>query len=533
MTNTPSSTGYQVLARKWRPHNFSDIVGQQHVVKTLRHAIEKNRIHHAYLFTGTRGVGKTTLARIIAKCLNCEQGVTPTPCNQCSACVAISQGRFVDLIEIDAASKTKVEDTRDILDNVPYAPSEGRYKIYLIDEVHMLSNHSFNALLKTLEEPPEHVKFILATTDPQKLPVTILSRCLQFCLKHLQVEEIEAQLSHILKSEQVVFELPALTLLAGQAKGSMRDALSLLDQAVSFGAGQVLLDATRTMLGSIDPRGLDQCIRSLAALDTKTVLDTVEQLSVYGADFIQVLDGLLTRFYNIAKYQQLALKQTDALVEDFASLFSPEQVQLYYQICLIGKRDLGLAPSLKIGFEMILLRLLSFTPLKSHNISDPMSNTSATEAAQQPINKPTDHVLTQLPIEKKSQSVATLVITDWPSFIAKLTLSPPTLALARECWLISDENAMVTLGIGKAQAALNTEAKRQRLQDALSQYCGQPTGLTIKVSGQLEATPREIEDKQHEKKKQIWIEKQTAKPHVQAVIDAFDATLISDSVKLT
>lgn len=358
---------YQVLARKWRPRTFREMIGQEHVLRALINALDHGRLHHAYLFTGTRGVGKTSIARILAKCLNCETGVSSEPCGECSACVEISEGRFVDLIEVDAASRTKVEDTRELLDNVQYAPTRGRYKIYLIDEVHMLSNHSFNALLKTLEEPPEHVKFLLATTDPQKLPVTILSRCLQFNLKNMSPERIVGHLSHILEKEVIPFEESALWQLARSADGSMRDALSLTDQSISFGGGKVSEDEVASMLGTIDHKLVQNLVGALIAGDGSQILMSVAKFAEHAPDFDVALADLITLLHRIAIAQALP----DALdnsygdrtqILEFASKLAPEDVQLFYQTALIGRRDLSLSPDPRSGFEMTLLRMLAFKP---------------------------------------------------------------------------------------------------------------------------------------------------------------------------
>lgn len=357
---------YQVLARKWRPRQFSELVGQQHVKTALANALNSARLHHAYLFTGTRGVGKTTIARIFAKSLNCETGITATPCGQCSTCLEIDGGNYVDLMEIDAASRTKVEDTRDLLDNVQYAPSRGRYKVYLIDEVHMLSRHSFNALLKTLEEPPPHVKFLLATTDPQKLPVTVLSRCLQFSLKALTVAQIQQHLATILLAEQLPFDDAALTLLAKAAKGSLRDSLSLTDQAIALGNGEVRLQLVREMLGLLDTSWALQLLQSLFAADLAALQHSLQQLVSQQADYLQVLDDLLALLHLTAltQFEPAAAEHSDYAdaIRQFAASQSPEALQLYYQLLVSGKRDLPYAPEPAIGLEMALLRALAFVP---------------------------------------------------------------------------------------------------------------------------------------------------------------------------
>ncbi|POG09740.1 hypothetical protein BGP84_08365 [Pseudomonas putida] len=368
---------YQVLARKWRPRSFREMVGQTHVLKALINALDNQRLHHAYLFTGTRGVGKTTIARIIAKCLNCETGITSTPCGTCSVCREIDEGRFVDLIEIDAASRTKVEDTRELLDNVQYAPSRGRFKVYLIDEVHMLSTHSFNALLKTLEEPPPYVKFILATTDPQKLPATILSRCLQFSLKNMSPERVVEHLSHVLQAENVPFEPDALWLLGRAADGSMRDAMSLTDQAIAFGEGKVLAADVRAMLGSLDHGQVYGVLQALLEGDARALLEAVRNLAEQGPDWSGVLAEMLNVLHRVAIAQALPEAVDNGQgdrdrVLALASALPAEDVQFYYQMGLIGRRDLPLAPDPRGGFEMVLLRMLAFRPADTDDAPKPV-----------------------------------------------------------------------------------------------------------------------------------------------------------------
>ena len=396
---------YQVLARKWRPRSFKELVGQSHVLQALVNALDQDRLHHAYLFTGTRGVGKTTIARILAKCLNCETGVSSTPCGQCASCREIDDGRFVDLIEVDAASRTKVEDTRELLDNVQYAPTRGRFKVYLIDEVHMLSAHSFNALLKTLEEPPPHVKFLLATTDPQKLPITILSRCLQFGLKNMTPERIVGHLENILGQEQLAYETPALWQLARSADGSMRDALSLTDQAIAFGNGRVTESEVSAMLGTIDQGQVMKMVRALSTGNAAEVLVAVELLAGHSPDYLSVLDDMLAVLHRVA----IAQAVPDAVdnsqgdrdeVISLASSMTAEDVQLYYQVGLIGKKDLPLAPEPRSGFEMAMLRMLAFrpeaapapgTPLKAVRESAPQQESAqenSPAASQEPEPEP-------------------------------------------------------------------------------------------------------------------------------------------------
>jgi DNA polymerase-3 subunit gamma/tau len=358
---------YQVLARKWRPHTFNDLVGQEHVVQALVNGLDQNRVHHAFLLTGTRGVGKTTIARILAKCLNCEKGVSSTPCGECGSCIDLDEGRFVDMLEIDAASKTKVDDTRELLETVQYTPSRGRYKVYIIDEVHMLSGHSFNALLKTLEEPPPHVKFVLATTDPHKLPITILSRCLRFSLTRLLPDQISGHLDKILKAESITADESAVMRIARAADGSMRDGLSLLDQAIAYGGGSLKDNDVASMLGSIDRAHIAAIIDALSSSDAGALMNIVNELVLQSRNLETALDELAEAMHRIALIQAApdfrdpVRDDWDALVQR-ASQISPEDAQLYYQIAITGRRDLGLAPDPRTGLEMTLLRMLAFRP---------------------------------------------------------------------------------------------------------------------------------------------------------------------------
>ncbi|KOY62444.1 DNA polymerase III subunit gamma/tau [Photorhabdus heterorhabditis] len=409
---------YQVLARKWRPQIFSNVIGQEHVLTALANGLAHGRLHHAYLFSGTRGVGKTTIARLFAKGLNCETGITDKPCGKCANCLEIEQGRFVDLIEIDAASRTKVEDTRELLDNVQYAPTRGRFKVYLIDEVHMLSRHSFNALLKTLEEPPEHVKFLLATTDPQKLPVTILSRCLQFHLKALDVAQISDQLEHILKAEHLESDSRARQLLARAADGSMRDALSLTDQAIAMGQGQVTAEIVSRMLGTLDDEQSLSIIEALVRADGQQVMALVEQVGLRGSDWENLLVDILSLLHRIAMIQllpsqsEIAPSSIDGRLRLLAKAISPEDLQLYYQTLLIGRRDLAYAPERRMGVEMALLRALAFHPKTViEEVSVPMvqpavmpSTTAQLQHDHQKSIPSTNHVSELVQMDKTSQT---------------------------------------------------------------------------------------------------------------------------------
>ena len=380
---------YQVLARKWRPQNFHTMVGQEHVLRALVHALDEQRLHHAYLFAGTRGVGKTTIARILARCLNCEEGVSSTPCGVCSSCVEITEGRFVDLIEVDAASRTKVEDTRELLDNVQYAPTRGRFKVYLIDEVHMLSTSSFNALLKTLEEPPPHVKFLLATTDPQKLPITVLSRCLQFNLKNMPAEQVAGHLRNVLTSEAIPFAEASLWQLGRAAKGSMRDALSLTDQAIAFCGGDLSESSVNQMLGSIDQGKVVAIVSQLQQGNASELLKLIGELAEQGQDFAVALEDLLSLLHQVAICQVLpdapvSVQFDKTKVLDLAQNVSPADVQLFYQMGIMARKDLEAAPDLQAGFEMTLLRMLAFRPQQHAG----QMNTMVTQSQPQVLDSP-------------------------------------------------------------------------------------------------------------------------------------------------
>ncbi|QCR36868.1 DNA polymerase III subunit gamma/tau [Nissabacter sp. SGAir0207] len=422
---------YQVLARKWRPQTFADVVGQEHVLTALANGLSLGRIHHAYLFSGTRGVGKTTIARLLAKGLNCETGITATPCGKCDNCREIEQGRFVDLIEIDAASRTKVEDTRELLDNVQYAPARGRFKVYLIDEVHMLSRHSFNALLKTLEEPPEHVKFLLATTDPQKLPVTILSRCLQFHLKALDASQIRQQLEHVLQAEQIAAEPRALQLLARAADGSMRDALSLADQAIAMGQGQVSSDTVSQMLGTLDDEQPLAIIEALVSGEGERVMAQVEQAASRGVDWEALLVETLSLLHRIAMLQLLptTLDEHYAAVEqrlrELARVVPPTDLQLYYQTLLIGRKEMAFAPDRRMGVEMALLRALAFHPKAV--IAEPVM-----PAQPQPPSAPVAPAYTPPPARPMPQPTAAPQAATAPVAQPATPPVPPTAAPARQ-----------------------------------------------------------------------------------------------------
>ncbi|ALP53168.1 DNA polymerase III subunit gamma/tau [Candidatus Tenderia electrophaga] len=528
---------YQVLARKWRPRNFPAMVGQAHVLRALINALDNERLHHAYLFTGTRGVGKTTVARIFAKSLNCETGVSSTPCGECGACREIDEGRFVDLIEVDAASRTKVEDTRELLENVQYAPTRGRYKVYLIDEVHMLSAHSFNALLKTLEEPPPHVKFLLATTDPQKLPVTILSRCLQFNLKRMAPEMIGGHLAHVLAQEGVEFDPAALTLIAAGADGSMRDALSLLDQAIAYGGGKLVEDEVRAMLGTIDRGHVLRLLQGLADNDATAILETVNDLAQQGTDFSAVLAELISQLHTLA-LAQLAPATLEGLADQqalaaLADKISAEDIQLYYQIGLIGRRDLPLAPELRSGLEMVLLRMLAFRP---------DSSTAQPEAqAQTPVTGHARPATTSAPAERRPSAVQepappTAPTTGpdacpWPEVVQQLGLKGMAYQLAANSVLVGRQGTVIRLALSKQHATLRSKTLEQRLQQALSKYYGESVRLEFVSGGDNSQTPAGIQQRQAEDRQQAAVDAISTDPNVQRIREVFDAQVVPDSVR--
>lgn len=493
---------YQVLARKWRPRIFSEMVGQEHVVRALSNALDNDRLHHAYLFTGTRGVGKTTLARIFAKSLNCEHGVGSTPCGQCSACQEVDEGRFVDLLEVDAASRTKVDQTRELLENVPYAPVRGRYKVYLIDEVHMFSDSSFNALLKTLEEPPPHVKFLLATTDPQKVPMTVLSRCLQFNLKRLPLEQIQGHLEAILKREGVGYELPALTNLARGADGSMRDALSLMDQAIAYSGGAVREEEVRVMLGTIAQDRVYEFVHALGRGDAGGLMSQAAELAEMAPDFPAVLQDLLSLLHRIALAQVAPGAVDNSLgdqqrVEALASELSAESVQLFYQIGLIGQRDLPLAPEPRVGFEMILLRMLAFrpasvvagdTPAASVKKKQP-EHRSALSPAKKTTAPPSPVAAQQRSTEPPAAENEPLDLSHWHQVVATLGIGGIALQLANNCVYKGWEGGNLTLSLDPVHKHLQVESSEQRLCRALERRIGQRIKLIIELGSSDAVTP--------------------------------------------
>jgi len=501
---------YIVLARKWRPKRFAEMVGQEHVLRALGNALDSGKVHHAFLFTGTRGVGKTTIARILAKSLNCETaGVSSNPCGICAACREIDEGRFVDLIEVDAASRTKVDDTREMLDNVQYAPTRGRFKVYLIDEVHMLSNHSFNALLKTLEEPPPHVKFLLATTDPQKLPVTVLSRCLQFSLKRLPAALIGERLKFIADAEHLQFDPAAVALLARAAEGSMRDALSLLDQLIAFGAGALNEVNTRAMLGTIDRGHVGRLIDALARADGPSLLAEVKELDRDAPDYDRALVELAAFLQRIAIVQIVP----DAALQDeefdadslsrLAQAISPEDVQLYYQIALGGRRDLAMAPDPRMGFEMTLLRMLAFRPDDTGGRtaaagSNP-ARTAATAATAATATRPAgrmpaagDGLAAGAPDAAANASSIRLTSIDaqnWPAVVEAANLSGMVRQFALNCVPATFEHGVLALKLDQAAADRRTRPIEDKLLQGLSKYLGRDIRVTYETAQSILATP--------------------------------------------
>lgn len=516
---------YQVLARKWRPGKFSEMAGQEHVLRALVNALDNDRLHHAYLFTGTRGVGKTSIARLFAKALNCEQGVSSEPCGVCSACLEIAEGRFVDLIEVDAASRTKVEDTRELLENVQYAPSHGRYKVYLIDEVHMLTNHSFNALLKTLEEPPPHVKFLLATTDPQKLPITVLSRCLQFNLKNLSPQRIVQHLNFVLTEEQISFDEPALWLLARSADGSMRDALSLTDQAIAFGSGSINESDVRSMLGSIDQQLVYQILVALAQHQAQEVMSSVQVLSEFSPDYGSVLADLVSLLHRVALAQVLPNAIDNSLgdqqqIMDLARLLTPEDVQLFYQIGLMGRKDLPYAPDLREGLEMVLLRMLAFRP----------AHVSPTKEFE----LPPAETLEKKPEAAEVSPAAAFKPIDparWVEIANELPLSGMTASICRNLSLEESESDRLVFHYTQEQGALMNPTQQARIQEALEHFCQCSLQIDFIQAEQSRETPSQYSLRKKAERQAEAVISLQKDPLVQRIIEEFSAELDTASVR--
>jgi DNA polymerase-3 subunit gamma/tau len=522
---------YQVLARKWRPRNFAEMVGQEHVLRALINALDNDRLHHAFLFTGTRGVGKTTIARILAKSLNCEQGVSSTPCGECAACREIDEGRFVDLIEVDAASRTKVEDTRDLLENVQYSPTRGRYKVYLIDEVHMLSDHSFNALLKTLEEPPPHVKFLLATTDPQKLPVTILSRCLQFNLKRLPVKLIADHLAEVMRREQIDADVVALQAIARAADGSMRDALSLLDQAIAHGAGRISASEVQAMLGTIEQGHVQDLLRALADGDGQHVLDLVADLAERAPDFEGVLAELLSLLHRVALAQVVPGALDDSLgdreaVQELAGRLMPEDVQLFYQIGLVGQRDLPLAPDPRSGLEMVLLRMLAFRPVAPVAPPPAGGRTRTATVSGRAAAETADGVSSP-----GAAGVAEAPSGDWDAIVSGLGLKAAARELAVNCALEKRDGDRFALVLTPAYEQLAGTSARQRLEQALRQQFGAAARLEIRIGEPPGETPAMKRARQSEERHQAAVRSIEDDSVVQDIREVFNAELRPDLIQ--
>ncbi len=576
---------YQVLARKWRPKTFASLVGQGHVVKALSHALQENRLHHAYLFTGTRGVGKTTIARILSKSLNCESGVSAEPCGQCSSCIEIDTGRFVDLLEVDAATNTRVDEMRQLLENAIYAPTRGRYKVYVIDEVHMLSNSAFNAMLKTLEEPPEHVKFILATTDPQKIPVTVLSRCLQFNLKQMLPHAVAEHLRFILSEEGIPFEDGALALLARSANGSMRDALSLLDQAIAHGTGRVELALVRDMLGTVDQEHLLDLMAGLIAGDVPAMLDIANGMAVRSLSFdsaLQELAALLTQV-QLLQFAPAAAGASDASPEKMRMLaqrFSPEFVQLAYQIAIHGRDELPLAPDAHSGFVMALLRMYAFAPggiakgvpllpPSSPALSSPVPPVSAPSSAPSSVAPAASEAAlsvaqvmpaaaADMPVAPATASIAPAAVEvaappaeqvevpapvvpaspgaaagneSWHEIMQALPLSGMARELAQHCELRSHADGLLVLRLSPAHRHLQMKPAVDKVQQCLSDYYGAAVQLRIELAEVESATPAVTAQQARRERQDHAVGAIEQDGFVRDVIEMFDATLIESSIK--
>ncbi len=540
------------LARKWRPRRFADLTGQEHVVKALSNALTQGRLHHAYLFTGTRGVGKTTLARILAKCFNCETGVTPEPCGECSACKQIDAGRFVDLLELDAASNTGVDNMREVLDNAQYAPTVGRYKVYIIDEVHMLSKPAFNSMLKTLEEPPEHVKFILATTDPQKIPVTVLSRCLQFNLKPMTPQQVVQRLSHVLEQENIGTEPAALNLLARAANGSMRDALSLTDQAIAHGNGQLQTGAVEAMLGTVGQEYLFEILDALARKDASSLLEQPQKLSGRGVSLaaaLQDLGSLLTRIALVQAAPDALddAEQDAAQIRQTAQTLDAESVQLYYQIALNGRRDMPYAPDELAGFSMTLLRMLAFAP---GNAELPKTaalkvSTAASRSVSAPVQvaRPTPAPATSAPERQLAPPAPTpvaeiaaapqLVAINWPNTVASLKLGGMARMLADQCELKSHDANEMHLGLAAEHKHLLDKTYQEKLVAALKQKFGDGLKVQFEIGTASGASPVEQRARDKAEKQSQAVEAIESDPFVRDLVEQFDARIDPASIQLS
>ena len=527
---------YQVLARKWRPKTFAELTGQGHVVTALQNALARGRLHHAYLLTGTRGVGKTTIARILAKSLNClTNGVSPTPCGTCAACVDIDAGRFVDLIEIDAASNTGIDNMREILDNARYAPTVGRYKVYLIDEVHMLSKAAFNSMLKTLEEPPEHVKFVLATTDPQKVPVTVLSRCLQFALKPLSPEEIGARLAFILEAEGIAHDADAVALIARAAAGSLRDGLSLLDQAIAFGGGEVRGASARAMLGVVDRDFVYRIADALAAGDGPALLEQADAIASRGlaaGDALAELAALMHRVAVVQAVAQAADTYDDGeRVTAYAQRFAPEAVQLLWQIAAQGRADLAIAPDESMGLSMTLLRMLAFEPAAA-SAAPPPDRAPRAAAPQRPARSETAATPSAAPAPAASPKVALPAEPSaWPAFVASLNLTGMARELAAQTEMRRLEGHALTLALPAAHQHLTGKTYADRLRSALEQATGTRLLLAFEVG---EAATDSLAERNAREKSETRAKNEAAfrdEPFVRDVVSRFEGRVRPESIK--
>ncbi|MBA3507401.1 MAG: DNA polymerase III subunit gamma/tau [Betaproteobacteria bacterium] len=543
---------YQVLARKWRPKTFAELSGQEHVVIALSNALARGRLHHAYLLTGTRGVGKTTIARILAKSLNCETGVTATPCGVCSACIAIDAGRFIDLIELDAASNTGIDNMREILDNARYAPTVGRYKVYLIDEVHMLSKAAFNSMLKTLEEPPDHVKFVLATTDPQKIPVTVLSRCLQFNLKPLSAEVIGERIAYILQEEAIPFEAGGIAVIARAARGSLRDGLSLLDQAIAYGAGEVNEQVARTMLGVVERDYMYRLVDALVANDGRALLAECDALLARGVALGSALDELAALFHRVAVLQVVpdaAAGYDDAdRVRGYASQLTPEAVQLAYQVCAQGRADLTLAPDEATGFAMTLLRLLAFEPagraqqpsaavtsdraapaVVTSRSEAPAADiaTASTRPASESVRVPTAPANAP---PAKSLAVLPTDAAAWPAFVATLELSGMAAQLAAQTELKAIDGQALTLALPVAHKHLADRGYADKLKRALEQATGRKWLLAFEVGADTEASLAATERRSRADAKVLGEAAFRNEPFVRDLLATFDGKVNPETI---
>jgi DNA polymerase-3 subunit gamma/tau len=550
---------YQVLARKWRPRKFAEMVGQEHVVRALTNALDTGRMHHAYLFTGTRGVGKTTIARIFAKSLNCERGQSAEPCGECAVCTSIDEGRFVDLLEIDAASNTGVDDVREVIENAQYAPSRGRFKVYLVDEVHMLSKNAFNALLKTLEEPPPHVKFLLATTDPQKLPVTVLSRCLKFNLKRLLPEQISGQMRHILGAENITYEDSAIGELARAADGSLRDGLSLLDQAIAYGGGTLHADDVRTMLGSVARGQVLGLLDALATGDGEKLLAECTQIASYSPDFGGVLDDLASVLHRlqliqlIPGYRPEEGSDDDSALTGLAERMKPEDVQLYYQIATSGRRDLALAPDARTGFEMAILRMLAFRPgdgAPSARVEHPAAATSQSKAppprSVAAAERQTQHAPSSSPPSHvdRTRSAATVPamaavtqdaggLPNWEALIERAGLRGPLGLLAQNAVLRERDGQTFVLALQAAHMHLAVEPMVSQMEERIGQALGERIRLRFVSNnpGAVAETPAARAAQARDVAQSAAEKAIDGDPLVQSLKREFGARVVPQSVK--